>query len=81
MIYLVRISRELVTTGLTLGHGIRDLNIIEGLPEGCELIAANIEPHGALVLSFLKSSGKEDDHKIFEQTIVVETSDSREHER
>ncbi len=81
MIYLVRISRDLVAQGLTLGYEMRGTKVIEGLPEGCELIAANIESHGTLILSFLKNGDKEDKHKIFEQTITVQTLDSRETER
>lgn len=82
MIYLVRISRELLTHGLTLGYAIEHpLEVIEGLPPGCELIAANIELNGILVLSFLKKDDEENEHKIFEQLIRVQTTDSRENKR
>lgn len=81
MIYLVRISRKLVTEGLTLGWKMKAINVIEGIPEGCELIAANIEANGALVLSFLKNDDKENNHKVFDQPISIETICSRESER
>ena len=74
MIYLVRLSREIVIEGLSKDYITRPVKVIEGLPKGCELIAANVDPHGALILSFLKV-GEGNDKVIFEQTITIETED------
>ncbi len=77
MIYIVRIPRQLVIEVLSkdykMDHG---LETIEGLPPDCDLIAANIEANGVLVLSFLNKNG--DDHKIMDQPITIQTNDTRE---